>query len=210
MDKVNQRIPWMLLLITVASSFFVCVQAAPSSQFVPVGTVEDVHYATRLWDAMVRDQLEGESRKNNAPFFGGAKPHGEILELSYQNLTLGAHTGFIVVKRNYGKAGESGVRGVVTVERVSEDRTRYLDSITVMFQREAGFDEDHQNWFWVKYKPDGALFTKKVEGRLTALAGRLLKSRQGADNSGCIYCHSSAGGGDYIFYSEIIDYMNHQ
>ncbi len=174
------------------------------SMFVPVGTAEDIQYSQQLWDAMVQERIEGEDRRVNPPFFGGAKPHGEILELSYQNLVVGGHTGFIVVKRNYGTVGAPGVRGHVTVESVSVDRNKYLNSITVMYQREDGYDEANQNWFWAKYQPGGELFTKAIEGKKTQLAGRLLKGKQQQDNSGCIYCHSSAGGGDYVFYPQII------
>ncbi len=117
-----------------------CVIAASDegSLFVPVGTTEDVQYARELWDSMVQNRLEGEGRKTSPPFFGGAKPHGEILELLYQYLTVASHAGYIVVKRNYDKQG-------ATVERVAEDRKRYLSSITVMYQREAGYDEANQN-----------------------------------------------------------------
>ncbi len=189
----------------MALLFFVTLPVtAIESRFVPVGTPSDIQYAQQLWDAMVQGRIEGEGRRASSPFFGGAKPHGEILELSYQNLTVNGHTGFIVVKRNYGVVGAPGVRGHVTVESVRADRNKYLDSITVMYQREGGYDDAHQNWFWAKYRPGGSLFTKEIEGRSTQLAGRLLKGKQQQDNSGCIYCHSSAGGGDYIFYPQIV------
>ena len=81
-----------------------------------------------------------------------------------------------------------------------QNRAKHLSSYTVMFQRETGYDNDNQNWFWAKYKPDGTLFAKKIGEKQVKVAGRFLKGKDQADNRGCIYCHASAGGGDYIFY----------
>jgi hypothetical protein len=64
-----------------------------------------------------------------------------------------------------------------------------------MFRREAGYDEDNQNWFWAKFLPDGTL-DKNPKGMM--LAGQVAK---GAD-VGCIACHSNAGGDDYVFTAD--------
>jgi hypothetical protein len=188
----HRRVSYVSLFsILLTALLSITVEAAE----LVVGNEAERQYAAKLWSVLVREQIEGEDRISSALFFGGAKPHGEILELKYQNITVGDYTGFVVVKRNYGKAGEQGVRGVVTAESVSMDRAKYLGAITVMFQRESGYDEENQNWFWVKYHPDGSLFDKEIGGQNRALAGKI---------AGCIYCHSAAGGGEYIFYREII------
>lgn len=170
--------------------------AGPAAAGPAFGLADDVTYAATLWRAMVTARLVGPDEKKQEPFFGGAKPHGEILEIAYQNLEVDGHTGFIVVKKNYDGAG-------VSEEAVARDRASFLTSITVMFEREAGYDPDNQNWFWVKYKPGGSLDTKEVEGAAVALAGRIAKGKPGEENRGCIYCHSSAGGRDYIFYPRV-------
>ena len=78
-----------------------------------------------------------------------------------------------IVKKNFG--GED-----VSVEKVWANGRQYLKAVTVMFQREAGYDPGNDNWFWVKYAPDGSLQAfGKVEG--------------------CISCHSEAPGNDYIY-----------
>ncbi|KPP84625.1 MAG: hypothetical protein HLUCCO07_05865 [Rhodobacteraceae bacterium HLUCCO07] len=64
---------------------------------------------------------------------------------------------------------------------------------TVMFRREAGYDPDNADWFWVKYLPDGSL-DKNPSG--TPLAGRVGKGM----DEGCIACH--AGVEDYVFTSD--------
>jgi hypothetical protein len=170
--------------------------ARPATAGPAFGLADDVAYAAALWRAMVTARLVGPDERELEPFFGGAKPHGEILELAYQNLEVNGHTGFIVVKKNYD--GPS-----VSEEAVARDRARYLTSITVMFERETGYDPDNQNWFWVKYKPDGGLDTREMGEAEVPLAGRIAKGAPGEESRGCIYCHSSAGGRDYIFYPRV-------
>lgn len=160
------------------------------------GTPDDINYAQQLWQALVKAGMVGSEARAEEPFFGGARPHGMILELTSGAITVNQHTGFAIVKKNYDGEG-------VSVASVKRDRDHYLSSITVMFQREEHYDDDNQNWFWVKYQPDGSLFSKTDKGRTVELAGRLMKGRNPENNSGCIYCHSSAGGGDYIFYPSV-------
>jgi hypothetical protein len=160
------------------------------------GTDEDVIYAQKIWSVMEDDRLAGKQENELEPFFGGAKPHGMILELVYRSIEVNSHDGLIVVKKNYDGIG-------VTVESVRGNRSKYLSSITIMFQRESGYDNDNQNWFWAKYNPDGSLFSKKFDARVVQMAGRIWKGETFEQNRGCLYCHRSAGGGDYIFYPEI-------
>lgn len=160
------------------------------------GTVEDMAYAKLIWSVMEAERLVGKNEIKLEPFFGGAKPHGMVLELAYKIVTANSHDGFIVVKKNYDGMG-------VTVESVKRNRSKYLSSITIMYQREIGYDKDNQDWFWAKYNPDGSLYQKKVEGKIIQMAGRIWKGKTMEQNRGCLYCHASAGGGNYIFYPEI-------
>lgn len=180
---------WMLLAVLL-----ILVACAPDDgkEKGPVGGEEDVAYAERLWSAMVEQHLVGSDAKPLKPFFGGAKPHGMILELASQMVTVDGHTGFLVAKRNYNGEG-------VSVAAVGKDRKRFLSSVTIMHQRKSGYDSDNLNWFWAKYRPDGTLFDKGG----VKLAGRIKKAKSWDDYGGCLYCHSSAGGGDYIFYPDI-------
>lgn len=162
----------------------------------PYGTVSEIGYAAQLWEALVSTNMVGSEAIPNEPFFGGARPHGMILEIAQGNVLVNDHSGFVIVKKNYNGTN-------VSVATVKQNRNRYLDSITVMFRREAHYDDDNQNWFWAKYKPDGTLFEKIVNAQRIPLAGRLMKGKTQEENRGCIYCHSSAGGGDYVFYPSI-------
>ena len=162
----------------------------------PPGTDADITFAQQLWTSMEEAKLVGSNATDLKPFLGAAPPHGWILELASQPLLMSNHNGFLVVKKNYN--GDD-----LTVEDVAQDRKKYLKSYTVMYQRKAGYDEDNKNWFWAKYQTSGALFRAKMKGEEVKLAGRLVKGKTRNRNTACLYCHSSAGGGDYIFYPNI-------
>lgn len=154
---------------TIASS-----QDAP-----PFGQEEDRAYADTLWAALNEASLAGDNAVNTVPY-EGTEPHGLILETLYRDLEVDGHTGLAVVKRNYGPAG-------VSIDEVKGNRGEHLGSVTVMFQREEGYDPDNDNWFWVKYLADGSL-DQTPDG--VPMAGQV---------AGCIGCHQEAEGGDYLY-----------
>lgn len=157
---------------------------ASSQDQAPFGTEEDVAYADTLWDTLVEANLAGDDAINTVPY-EGTEPHGLILETLYRDLEVDGHTGLVIVKRNYGPEG-------LTVADVQRDRREHMGSITVMFQREEGYDPENNNWFWAKYLADGSLDKNPKDMQL---AGRVAK---GADQ-GCIACHTGAEGDDYVF-----------
>lgn len=160
------------------------------------GTADDIAFARDLWFALEGDGLVGPNALPLEPFFGGAQPHGQFLEITNRTLTVRGRAGDLVVKRNYDGAG-------ISAAAVNADRDRYLSSIDVMFRREAGYDEDNQNWFWAKYQPGGGMVETQIDGRSVALAGRIEKASPSTESRRCIFCHRSAGGGDYVFYPQI-------
>jgi len=190
------KLPLAIVLAAFATPACQTPRARHAAVPVPFGSNEEVAYAKTLWQRMMEEKLVGAHQKDLKPFFGGAPPHGTILELADQVLKVDGHSGFLVVKRNYNGPG-------VSVDAVAADRARFLSSVTIMYQREPGYDTDNQDWFWVKYKPDGRLFKARINGMKLPMAGRIIKGKTPQDSAGCIYCHSSAGGGDYIFYPDI-------
>jgi hypothetical protein len=159
---------------------------AVMAQDAPFGTDADADYAEQVWSAMEEMNLAGDGMVRTFPYEGVA-PHGMMLETLYTKATVDGHTGDLIIKRNYGPEG-------VSKEAVLSDPDKHLGAVTVMFRREAGFDPDNADWFWVKYLPDGSL-DKNPKGM--RLAGRVAK---GADQ-GCIACHSGAGP-DMVFTSD--------
>lgn len=158
-----------------------------AQDMMPFGTDHDVGYAGLLWDVMVSSGYAGEGAIQSLPY-DGTPPHGMMLETFYAKGTIDGHTGDLIIKRNYGPEG-------VTADDILANPSKHLGAITVMFRREAGYDDDNANWFWAKYLPDGSL-DKNPKGMM--LAGRVAK---GADQ-GCIACH--AGEDDYVFTSDAI------
>jgi len=143
----------------------------------PFGNADDVAYAEKLWDNLNKAGLN----KKSATLYVGGPPHGKVREVLEGKID-GKR---VIVKRNYGGKG-------VSVKSVKANRAKYLKAVTVMMKREAGFDSDNNNWFWVKYKADGSLH-KNPKGML--LAGRVAKGM----DKGCIACHKSASGTDMVF-----------
>lgn len=151
------------------------------------GGKADVAYAVRLWEALREIRLVGRDAISSRPY-EGAEPHGAILTVMEIELTIDGHEGPVIVKNNYG--GEN-----VSIQSVSDNPRLNLAAITVMFRREAGYDPEARNWFWVKYNPDGTL-SKNPHG--LQLAGRISRNPEDA----CIGCHQFAPGNDYVFLND--------
>lgn len=169
-------------LIAGVSSLAIWMGAAIAQA--PFGDDDSVSYANDLWGLMVKHRLAGEDAMMTRPYTG-MPPHGMILELIEKSVTLRGATGTLIVKRNYGGDG-------LTIDDVINDPDKYLKAVTVMFKREAGYDTENMDWFYVKYAPDGSVLTNP---KGVSLAGRVAKGMP----TGCIACHRGAAGGDFVF-----------
>ena len=150
----------------------------------PFGNETDIADAEKVWKASLEAGFVGENAIVTRPYTG-APPHGMILELMEKNVTIDGVTGPLVVKKNYGGNG-------LTVNDVIGDPNKYLQAVTIQFKREEGYDSENKNWFYGKYSPDGSL---QANPKGMKLAGRVAKGAP----TGCIACHKSAPGGDFIF-----------
>lgn len=150
----------------------------------PFGRPEDVAFAKKLWKA-----TQGyEHWKLTTPVYKGQSPHGVWVRLFSTWVTIDGHSYPVIIKDNYGGRG-------VSKARVEADRRKWLKIVTMMVQREPGYDPENRNWFWVKFNPDGSIM-KNEKGM--PLAGRVAKGM----NKGCISCHSQAAGGDYLYSND--------
>jgi hypothetical protein len=113
-------------------------------------------------------------------------PHSHFFEAIDGRISVANREGIIIVKKKFGKNGDE------TRQEIADKPDDYLTSITVIFKREEGYDNDNKNWFWARYYPDGSLFKNPKD---MTLAGRVAK----AANAGCLSCHVAAPGGDYVF-----------
>ena len=150
----------------------------------PFGGPTDVAFAGKLWKAMDGYQ----EWKLTTPVYKGGSPHGKYVRLFSTWVTVDGKHFPIIVKENYGGRG-------VTLEAATKEPKKWLKAVTIMLQREADYDKANQNWYYVKYAPDGTV-AKNPAGM--QLAGRVAKGM----NKGCIACHSQAGGDDYLFSND--------
>ena len=150
----------------------------------PFGGKDDVAFAKELWKAM-----EGYDKwKLTTDVSKGGSPHGKWVRLYSTWVKVKGKSHPIIVKDNYGGRG-------VTVARVNKDPKKWLKAVTIMLQRQPGYDKENQNWFYAKYKPDGGI-EKNPKGML--LAGRVAKGT----TKGCISCHANAAGDDFLFSND--------
>ncbi|HIE28729.1 TPA: hypothetical protein EYP66_15730 [Candidatus Poribacteria bacterium] len=148
------------------------------------GGKEDIAFANKTWQAMAGyDKWPMKSA-----VYPGESPHGKFLRLYYNIVNVDKKPYHVIIKDNFG--GEDA-----TLEKVSESPKKYLAAVTVMVQREAGYDPDNNDWFWVKYKADGTV-DKNPMGM--ALAGRVGKGM----DAGCVPCHSKAQDNDCFFTND--------
>jgi hypothetical protein len=185
--KEQARIEALEIATKAAAAKSAEEEAAKAAMVPPFGSETDVAFATRVWAAMQAQGLGSGPDALRTVLYEGTDPHGMQLETFFSSAEVDGRVGDLVVKRNYGPAG-------VDPDLVRADPEKYLGSLTVMFRREAGFDEETKNWFWVKFLPDGSL-DKNPKGR--PLAGLVAKGA----SAGCIACHGSADGGDFVFTS---------
>lgn len=158
----------------------------------PFGGPEDVTFAKKLWTQLEAERFVGENALRATTYEGGTPPHSETLITLQGTVTIDGHTGLAFVKKNF-RDGEAAA----TEEQVFADPDKYLAMYTVMYRREAGFDPDNQNWFWVIYMADGSI-RKAPNGMELAgkiAAGMTLEQMP----ANCIACHKLADGDDYVY-----------
>ena len=106
----------------------------------PFGKPNELAFAKLVWEAKVEQNLARPRAVNAAPYPGFPPMHGMILEIFFTKATIKGHTGELIIKRNYGGPG-------ITRGKVANNRAKYLKAITVMFQREKGYDPKNKDWF---------------------------------------------------------------
>lgn len=145
----------------------------------PFGNSVDVAESEVLWKQL---QADGYNTAEST-LFEGNTPHGKIVEALEGKINGKT----VLVKRNYN--GDD-----ITIDKVKENRSKYLSAITVMQKREAGYDEENQNWFYAMYNPDGSVHKRMM---MIPMAGRVAK---GVEMESCISCHSAMP--DYRFVTD--------
>ncbi len=167
----------MRLKIATLMLFLLPFYTVAEQPKVSSGKAVDNADAAKVWQFMVKNKLIGEGRIRSYPFIG-SRPHGSIQEVISTQATIAGHNGKLIVKHNY------GAKEKLTPHKVySEDQAHNYVALTIMFQREKGYDSANNDWFWAEYTPDGTII-----------------NYQGVDLSGrsqmCLGCHTPLGGKD--------------
>jgi hypothetical protein len=138
----------------------------------------DVRLAEDLW-MEIKGYRTWPPPKGFEGWQEGQSPHGKFLRYYVNDIGQEDPTkdGTVIVKANYTEASYDA-----------------LASLTVM-QKRQGYDPENADWFYVQYSPDGKIMT---DDRGQKIAGPVGK---GTD-AGCVPCHKSAPGGDYLFMTK--------
>ncbi|HZX22983.1 MAG TPA: cytochrome P460 family protein [Woeseiaceae bacterium] len=136
--------------------------------------------------AAVWAHLQGEDYRESWSFwpgrgelYEGREPHGMLLTTYVNDAALGA------VEE---KAGRMPPGAMIVKENYTPEEK--LASVTVMYKA-PGFNPDHNDWFFAKYRPDGSV-AETPDG--TPQAGRV---------PGCQACHEARKTNDYLYTGRI-------
>lgn len=137
-------------------------------------------FEARFWDFLQSAQYQNWAPGPNQGLepHRGRSPHGSYLKV-YVNRAAAANPkspphGSIIVKENLGR-----------------DKKKLL-SLTVMY-RVKGYDTDHNDWYWVKYNPNGTVARVSPDVGGKPIAGRV---------KACIDCHAKSKGADFYFSND--------
>ncbi len=134
-------------------------------------------FAKKFWDYLQEsDYQEKWSRwpGHEEEFIEGTAPHGAFLKVYVNDKVTG-------------NVEDPPAKSIIVKENYNEQKE--LVAITPMYRVGEDYAPDNNDWYWAKYKPDGTLFemnNMKVSGRV----------------KGCIECHQSAKGDDYLFSND--------
>ena len=172
-----------LLLTLIGSS---------AAQQAPFGGPDDLAFARALWTQLEEARMVGPNSIGATTYQGGTGLHTDTLITLQGSVVVNGTDGFAIVKKNFA-AGDQPA----TEAQVFEDPQRYLRVLTVMYQRERGYDPDTDDWFWVVYTPDGSV---RVNPLGMNMAGRIVGGGAMPDAPfNCISCHVLAPGDDYVY-----------
>jgi len=140
--------------------------------------------ANELWDKIQSENYWANWKKwpDKEAFYKGSEPHGALLTTYVNDAAL---------KTIIDKEGQMPPEAIIITENYMPDKT--LDSITIMHKIE-GFNPKVNDWFWVKFGPDGKIATAEKYGQTLNLAGKVAT---------CIECHGGQSANDYIFTSPL-------
>lgn len=169
-NKVNKGKMICSLIIALAAMF--CMQHKTGTAEAPFPS-ETIN-ARKLWEYMTKENPYGRypAWPGKEGIYESTMPPGDILRLYVNDLALDT----IVNKKGMFPNGSLLIKEIYTEEKK-------VSLLTVMYKAK-GFNPKGNDWYWVKYKPDGEV---KLEGK-----GEV-----------CIGCHVGVADNDFVFTGNI-------
>jgi len=166
MSKIK-NMTFIVLAIIFSSIFLGCIGSKETK-------LEPKADGKALYDYITKgnNYKSWEKWPGKGELYPGKEPHGSFLTTYVTDNALSAISG---------KKGSMPDESIIVKENYSPDKK--LAAITVMYN-ETGYDAEHNDWFWVKYEPDGKI---DAQGKV----------------QGCIDCHGQKKDNDYIWTGDI-------
>jgi hypothetical protein len=168
------RVRYLLLLGVLSLLAAACSPAATATPTPAAGAQRPDTNASSVFEHLrtANYQETWQLWPDKGKLYQGAEPHGMLLTTYLNDVAMSALSGdassfpdgSIIVKENYTPDG-------------------VLDATTVMY-KVAGYNAEHNDWFWAKVLADG---TVDAEGQV----------------EGCQACHMSKRDNDYIWTSPL-------
>lgn len=137
-------------------------------------------FESKFWDWLKRVEYHNWAPGPGKPTeaYPGQSPHGKFVK-TYLNRTAAGNSktlpdGSIIIKENFGPDGKT------------------LMAVTVMYKAK-GFNPEGNDWYWVKYTPDGSVARTPAEKGNMPISGKF---------ASCIECHAGADGNDFSFIND--------
>lgn len=142
--------------------------------------------AKELWKMMQEENYQNNWQMwpGKSALYKGTVPHG---------VSLTTYVNSAAYETIINKKGSMPAGAVIIKENYKPDKT--LGAITVMKKIE-GFNPSENDWFWVKYGPDGVVMTMVKDGMEIHLAGTV---------PGCLNCHGTKRVNDFVFTGNLWD-----
>lgn len=151
-------------------------------------TDEDLAYMRKVIARMTELNLMSGPEAIHTPIYPGIRPHGILLSTIFTRTNIDGQSGELIVKRSF-EHDEAESNPEKAISEVQADPDKYLHNYAIMFRREDGYQDAHQNWYYAEFDPVGEPIV--YEGNV--LVGR---------NDLCISCHVQADGDDYLFTTD--------
>lgn len=150
------------------------------------GAAGDVARAEMLWPLLEARGLVGADPVQTQLVLA-REPVGQLIETLGARLSIEGEERLAFVKRVYASG--------VSPAEIDADRLGLLVHTVAMIRAERGYNAQADDWFFVRYGPEGAILTDQNG---VPEAGRL----HGQSDIGCMACHRTAPGDDFLFTTD--------